>query len=365
MRLALELAKRGKGKVNPNPLVGAIIVKNNVIIGQGYHQNYGGNHAEINAFNSAVDDLTKSTMYVTLEPCSHYGKTPPCVDKIIENKVSKVVVGCLDPNPKVCGSGIKKLESAGIEVIVGVLENECIKINEVFIKLITQKKPFVLLKSAMSLDGKIATAKGESRWITGKEAREEVHKLRNETLGIMVGVNTVIQDNPELTCRLYGGRNPIRIIVDSTLRIPIESKVICDENKINTIIATTNNADSKKMIDIQKLGVKILIIKSKDGRVDLKELMIKLGELNIDSILLEGGSTLNFSAMSSGIVDKVQFYISPKIIGGENSKTPIGGLGIESLKDVFRVSYITTKIVGEDILIEGYVNGGDKICLQE
>ncbi|MGL5354233.1 MAG: bifunctional diaminohydroxyphosphoribosylaminopyrimidine deaminase/5-amino-6-(5-phosphoribosylamino)uracil reductase RibD [Clostridium sp.] len=365
MKLALELAKKGRGKVNPNPLVGAVIVKNGEIIGQGYHEYYGGNHAEINAFNSATCDLANSTIYVTLEPCSHYGKTPPCVDKIIENNISRVIVGCLDPNPKVCGSGIKKLKSAGIEVKFGVLENECRKINEVFIKFITEKKPFVILKSAMSLDGKIATAKGESKWITSREAREEVHNLRNEILGIMVGVNTVIKDNPELTCRLDGGRNPIRIIVDSKLRIPIESKVICDENKINTIIATTKNADVNKILDIQKLGVKVLIIKSKDGRVDLKELIIKLGELNIDSILLEGGSTLNFSAIKSGIVDKVQIYISPKIIGGENSKTPVGGLGIEFLKDAFRIRDLRAKTIGEDILIEGYINGGEKICLQE
>ncbi|MGL5087126.1 MAG: bifunctional diaminohydroxyphosphoribosylaminopyrimidine deaminase/5-amino-6-(5-phosphoribosylamino)uracil reductase RibD [Clostridium sp.] len=365
MKLALELAAKGRGHVNPNPLVGAVIVKNGEIIGQGYHKYYGGNHAEVNAFNSALCDLCSSTIYVTLEPCSHYGKTPPCVDKIIENKISRVVVGCLDPNPKVCGNGIKKLKEAGIEVTLGVLEDECKKINEVFIKFITKKKPFVILKSAMSLDGKIATSKGESKWITSKESRAYVHKIRNEIVGIMVGVNTIIQDNPELTCRLNGGRNPKRIIVDSTLRIPIESKVICDENKINTIIATTNKADLEKISNLQKLGVNILIIKAKDGRVHLEELMIKLGELNIDGILLEGGSTLNFSAIKSGIVDKIQLYISPKIIGGENSKTPVGGAGIEFLKDAFRIDNMTSNKIGEDILIEGYIRGSEKLCLQE
>ena len=366
MELALKLAKKGRGKVNPNPMVGSVIVKNSQIIGEGYHELFGGPHAEINAFNSTLEDLANSTIYVTLEPCSHYGKTPPCVDKIIENKISRVVIGMVDPNPKVSGRGIKKLREAGIEVIIGVLENECEKINEVFIKYISLKKPFVVLKSAMSLDGKIATSKGESKWITGEKARSEVHNLRNELSGIMVGVNTIIKDNPELTCRLEKGRNPIRIVVDSTLRIPIESKVICEINKAETIIATTSSANKNKILELENLGVKILIIKSKDKRVDLQELMIKLGELNIDSILLEGGSALNFSAINSGIVDKIQMYISPKIIGGENSKTPVGGSGIDLLKDAFKVESLISRQVGEDILIEGYIKGGENhICLQE
>lgn len=366
MKLALELAEKGKGKVNSNPMVGAVIVKNEKIIGQGYHKCYGEAHAEINAFNSVVKDISGSTMYVTLEPCSHYGKTGPCVNKIIENKISKVVVGSLDPNPIVSGTGVKKLREAGVEVIVGVLEEECKKLNEVFMKYIVCKKPFITLKSAMSLDGKIATAKGESKWITGEKARREVHKLRNEVLGIMVGVNTIIKDNPELTCRLKNGKNPIRIVVDSTLRIPISSNVVTDVNKARTIVATTNVSDKNKILELENLGVEVLIIKSKDKRVDLNELVAKLGELNIDSILLEGGSTLSFSAINSGIVDKLQIYISPKIIGGELSKTPVGGSGIELLSDAFKVEDLTSKFVGEDILLEGYFKReGKKICLQE
>ncbi|WP_341479383.1 bifunctional diaminohydroxyphosphoribosylaminopyrimidine deaminase/5-amino-6-(5-phosphoribosylamino)uracil reductase RibD [Clostridium gasigenes] len=358
MKLALELAKKGMGKVNPNPMVGAIIVKNGKVIGEGYHEAFGQAHAEVNAFNSLIEDAAGSTIYVTLEPCSHYGKTPPCVDKIIENKISRVIVGAFDPNPVVSGKGVKNLRDVGIEVITGVLEDECTKINEVFMKYIVSKKPFVILKSAMSLDGKIATSKGESKWITGEKSRIEVHKLRNEVSAIMVGVNTIINDNPQLTCRLENGRNPIRIVVDSTLRIPIESKVISDIDEAKTIIATTDKGSSDKILELTNAGVTVLIIKSKDGRVDLQELMIKLGNLNIDSILLEGGGILNFSALDQGIVDKIQIYISPKIIGGEKSKTPVGGNGIEILKDAFKIQGLTSRSVGEDILIEGYIKKG-------
>lgn len=366
MKLALELAKKGMGKVNPNPMVGAIIVKNGKVIGEGYHEAFGQAHAEVNAFNSLIEDAAGATIYVTLEPCSHYGKTPPCVDKIIENKISRVIVGAFDPNPVVSGKGVKKLRDVGIEVITGVLEDECTKINEVFMKYIVSKKPFVILKSAMSLDGKIATSKGESKWITGEKSRVEVHKLRNEVSAIMVGVNTIINDNPQLTCRLENGRNPIRIVVDSTLRIPIESKVISDIAEAKTIIATTDKGSSDKILELTNAGVTVLIIKSKDGRVDLQELMIELGNLNIDSILLEGGGILNFSALDQGIVDKIQIYISPKIIGGEKSKTPVGGNGIEILKDAFKIQGLTSRSVGEDILIEGYIKkGGRYRCLQE
>ena len=246
MNIALQLAKKGKGKVNPNPLVGAIIVRDGVILGRGYHKEYGKAHAEVNAFLDAKEDITGATMYVTLEPCSHYGKTPPCVERIIENKISRVVIGMIDPNPLVAGKGIEKLKKSGITVTVGVLEEECRKLNEVFIKYITKNEPFVVLKTAMSLDGKIATSRGESKWITGEKARNEVHNLRNELEAIMVGVDTVIIDNPELTCRLENGRNPIRIIVDSTLKIPLNSKVLKNQDEAKTIVATKKEAIEEK-----------------------------------------------------------------------------------------------------------------------
>lgn len=359
MKLAIEIAKKGAGKVNPNPMVGAVIVKDERVIGQGYHKKYGGNHAEVNAFENVLDNPEGGTIYVTLEPCSHYGKTPPCVDKIIKNKLSKVVIGALDPNPIVKGRGVKALEAAGIEVITGVLEEECKKLNEVFMKYIVSKKPFVILKTAMTLDGKIATAEGESKWITSEKSRQEVHKLRNKLASIMVGVDTVIKDNPELTCRLDGGRNPIRIIVDSKLRIPMEAKVVVD-NLAQTIIATTELADKDKIVSLEKLGVKVLIINSKNERVDLQSLMIKLGELNIDSIFLEGGSTLSFSALEENIVNKIQVYIAPKIIGGEKAKTPVSGKGIKKLSNAIKLENMTVRYIGTDLLIEAYLRGDEK-----
>lgn len=356
MEIALELARCGKGKVSPNPMVGAIIVKEDKIIGKGYHMKYGENHAEINALKNATESVKNATMYVTLEPCSHYGKTPPCVDSIIKNKISKVVIGSLDPNPLVSGNGVKKLRENNIEVVIGVLEEECINLNEVFMKYISTKKPFVIMKCAMSLDGKIATSFGESKWISCEESRKEVHKLRGEVMGIMVGVDTVIKDDPQLTCRIGDLKSPIRIIVDTNLRIPIKSKVITDLSISKTIIATTNNANKEKIDLLKNKGVEILICNTNNEKVDLVDLIEKLGKLNIDSILLEGGATLNYSALEANIVDKIQFYIAPKIIGGLNSKTPVGGMGIEFLKDAYKVKSLNTRMIGEDIFIECYID---------
>lgn len=354
MQLAIELAKKGEGKVNPNPMVGAVIVRDGIVIGEGYHEKYGEGHAEVNAFKSLKEDPSGATMYVTLEPCSHYGKTPPCVDKIVENNIKRVVIGMIDPNPLVAGNGVYKLKKAGIEVKIGVLEDKCKKLNEVFIKYILSKKPFVVLKAAMSLDGKIATRTGESKWISSEKSRLQVHNLRNKISGIMVGVNTVIKDDPELTCRIQNGIDPIRIILDSTLRIPMNSKVL--QNKDNkTIIATTKRANMKNIQELLKKDIKVLIIEEKNGQVNLNALIKKLGELNIDSILLEGGGTLNYSALEENIVDKVMIYISPKIIGGEFSKTPVGGIGIDKLNDAFNLKDITANTVDEDILVEGYI----------
>lgn len=356
MELALTLALKGKGTVSPNPMVGAVIVKDGRIIGEGYHQRYGEGHAEVNAFKNASEDVKGATMYVTLEPCSHHGKTPPCAEKIVEKKIKKVVIGTLDPNPLVSGRGVKILQDAGIEVESGILNDKCIKINEIFMKYIVKKEPFVVMKSAMSLDGKIATSAGESKWITGEESRRNVHVLRKELSAIMVGVETVIKDDPELTCRIENGINPIRIVVDSTLRIPIDSKIIKTADKVKTIIATTKKAERNTIKILEDYGVQIIIADTnKEGRVDLKDLMKKLGEAKIDSILLEGGAKLNFSALEQGIVDKVQIYIAPKIIGGQNAKGPVGGLGIDKLEQAFKLKEITYKTVGEDILIEGYI----------
>ena len=363
MKLALELAKKGIGRVHPNPMVGAVIVKDGKILGQGYHKKCGEGHAEVNAFKDAEEkneNVEGAEMYVTLEPCSHFGKTPPCADKIIEKKISKVFIGTLDPNPLVAGRGIKKLKDAGIYVEYGILESECYKLNEVFMKYIVKKEPFVVMKTGMSLDGKIATYSGESKWITEERSREDVHNLRNELTGIMVGINTVLKDNPQLTCRVNGGRNPIRIIVDSNLKIPMDCKIVNTAKEVETIIATTDKANLDKINSLEDKGVKIIVVPSKNGKVNLKELMTILGKLKIDSILLEGGGTLNFSALEEGIVDKVKIYIAPKIIGGKDSKTPIEGKGIDNLKDAFKITNLSVSTIGEDILVEGYVEKGDE-----
>lgn len=355
MTKAIALAKKGRGKVNPNPMVGAVIVKNGQIIGEGYHKAYGLGHAEVNAFSTCKESAEGATLYVTLEPCSHYGKTPPCVERVIKEKVSRVVVGSLDPNPLVAGSGISKLKAAGIAVTVGVLEKECYQLNKVFMKYIVTKEPFVVMKTAMSLDGKIATATGESKWITGEVARREVHKLRNEMMGIMVGSETVLKDNPFLNCRLEGGRNPIPIVVDSRLRLPLESHLVMGAPESKLIVATLKSAALKKKEDLQARGVRILEIEAKEGHVDLRRLIKELGSMDIDSILLEGGATLNEAALKACIVDEVICYISPKLIGGKNAKTPVGGEGIHKLSEAICLENMTVSKVGEDLCITGDV----------
>lgn len=357
MGRALELSKKAVGFVNPNPLVGAVIVKDNKIIGEGYHEYYGGPHAEVNAFANAKEDVSGATMYVTLEPCSHYGKTPPCADAIVRNKISKVVIGMEDPNPIVAGRGIEILRSNGIEVITGVMDTEVKKINEIFIKYITQKEPFCIMKTAMTMDGKIATSTGDSKWISNEKSRLYVHELRHKVTGIMVGIGTVLKDNPELTTRIEGkiSKNPIRIIIDSKAKIPLEAKVLnCDE-KTKTIIVTTEFASEDKIEAIKQKGAEVIVTPSKNNRVDLSYLMGRLGESGIDSILLEGGSTLNYSALQEGIVDKVITFISPKIFGGTSVKTPVGGEGIEYVKDAILLTDAEVTRFDEDIMIEGYI----------
>lgn len=355
MKRALELAELGRGKVAPNPMVGAVIVKAGKIIGEGYHKKYGDNHAEVNAFENATEDVSGATLYVTLEPCAHYGKTPPCAKRIVKEGIKKVVIGVLDPNPLVAGKGVNILKDAGIEVVVGVLEEECRKINEVFMKYIKTSRPFVLMKYAMSLDGKISTATGKSKWISCEKSRRDVHKLRNNLSAIMVGINTVIKDNPMLNCRIEGGNDPIRIIVDSNLRIPLDSKIVNTSNNISTIVATTHKADKDKIKLLEERNVEVIVSKEKDGRVDITSLIDKLGEKKIDSILLEGGSEINFSCLQEGIVDKVRIYIAPKILGGNNAKGAVGGRGVSEMIDSFNIENIDISTIGSDIVVEGYV----------
>lgn len=359
MSVALSLAKKGAGFTNPNPMVGAVIVKDGKIIGQGYHKKYGGPHAEVNAFADADErgENTKgATIYVTLEPCFHYGKTPPCVDLVLKKEVSRVVIGTLDPNPLVAGQSVTKMEKAGIAVVSGVLKEECLKLNEIFFQYVTTKKPFIFLKSALSLDGKIATVTGESQWISCEESRREVHELRGLYASIMVGIGTVLADNPSLTCRLEGKKSPIRIIVDSSLQTPLDANVLKNQDIAKTIIATTSKskADKEKKKQIEAMGVEVLVVDEKDGHVDLDKLQQAISERKIDSVLLEGGADLAFGAIKAGIVDKVRYYIAPMMLGGQQSKAALGGEGFEHLSDAFLLENVTTRKIGQDICIEGY-----------
>ncbi|MBS4538941.1 bifunctional diaminohydroxyphosphoribosylaminopyrimidine deaminase/5-amino-6-(5-phosphoribosylamino)uracil reductase RibD [Clostridium sp. D2Q-11] len=356
MKSAIELSKKGKGYTNPNPLVGAVIVKEDKIIGEGFHELYGGPHAEVNAFANAKEDIQGATMYVTLEPCSHFGKTPPCANNIVEKGISKVVIGMRDPNPLVAGKGIEILRNNGIEVKVGILEDEIKKVNEIFIKYITENKPFCILKTAMTLDGKIASSTGDSKWITNEVSRHYVHQIRHRVSAIMVGIGTVLSDDPQLTTRLDdGGVDPIRVIVDTNGRIPLDAKVLNIKSKAKTIIATTEKIDKEKMKAIKEKGAEVIITPLKNERVDLDNLMFQLGKMKIDSVLLEGGSTLNYSALEQGIVDKVLSFIAPKIIGGKDAKTPVGGKGREKIEEAFILKNMTIARFSEDIIIEGYL----------
>jgi len=365
MARALELAKKGIGSVNPNPLVGSVIVKEDKIIGEGYHQEYGGPHAEINAFASLKQSPIGATMYVTLEPCSHYGKTPPCVDAVIQSGVSRVIIASLDPNPLVAGRSITKMKEAGIDVEVGILKEECDELNAVFFHYITKKTPYIVMKYAMTSDGKIATHTGESRWITGEAARKKVHEDRHLYSAIMVGVGTVIADDPMLDCRIEGGKNPIRIICDTTLRIPSRSQIVKTAKFIPTILITgecveasggraayLKNARRKRLLEN---SCRVIEVPINDGKLDLHIAMQLLAEEGIDSILLEGGATLNASALEAGIVNKVQTYIAPKLFGGRAAPTPIAGLGVDHPDQAYILKNRKITILGEDILIESEV----------
>ncbi len=360
MELAIKLAKRGTGYVNPNPLVGAVVEKNGIIIGQGWHQEYGGFHAERNALKSCTSPHD-STLYVTLTPCCHYGKTPPCTDAIIENKIKKVVIGSRDPNPLVGEKSIEVLKNAGIEVITDFMKEECDALNPVFFHYIKAKTPYVVMKFASTLDGKIATCIGESKWITNEASRNNVHKSRHKYAGIMVGINTVLKDDPLLTCRIENGKNPIRIVCDTRLQTPLTSLLVKTAKEVPLIIATAVN-NSEELHPYLEKGCQILQIqKNNDGHINLNELMKKLGKLNIDSILLEGGSTLNEAALKSGIVNKVEAYISPKLLGGKDSPSPVAGDGFLHLEDAIKLNNIKITQIENDILVEGEV----KQCSQE
>lgn len=357
MRMAIELAKGGTGFVNPNPLVGAVIVKNGRVIGCGYHQRYGQLHAERNAFAACTESAEGADMYVTLEPCCHYGKTPPCTEAVIENKIRRVFIGSSDPNPKVAGKGAAILREHGIEVYEGILKDECDSLNEIFFHYISKGTPYVILKYGMTADGKTATHTGASKWITSEASREHVQHTRKRVAGIMAGIGTVLADDPQLTCRLDEPGTLARIICDSSLRIPKNCNIMKTASEIPTYIATVSD-DSDKISALEGLGAKVVKTSSDDGKVNLKELMNYLGsEEHIDSILLEGGAELAYSALKSGIVNKVQVYMAPKIFGGRLSKSAVGGEGVSLPDEAFMLSAPVVSTIGDDILIEYKVGG--------
>lgn len=396
MRRALELARKGAGRVNPNPLVGCVVVKDGRIVSEDYHHEIGGFHAERNALLHCPDeDAAGADLYVTLEPCCHTGKTPPCTDIILEKKIGRVFVGAGDPNPKVAGKGIQILRDHGVEVFTGILEEECLDLNAVFFHYITTRTPYVIAKFAETLDGKIATVTGDSRWISSEEARQQTHEDRNRYSAILVGIGTVLTDDPLLTTRLtaeqkarlsgFSGRNPVRVICDSHLRIPLDSRLVKTANEVRTIVACVQRdscgsrissaqldgcgqrdscgsgissayseeeaALEKKKADLLAAGVDIIGTPAVDGQVDLKFLMAELGKRGIDSVLIEGGGEIHAAAFEAGIVNAVQAYIAPKIVGGCAAKSPVGGTGIQRLADAVQLAVKKVERIGPDILV--------------
>lgn len=356
MRLVLELAKRGCGWTNPNPMVGAVLVKHGRIIGQGYHTRYGELHAEREALKACTESPEGATMYVTLEPCCHHGKQPPCTDAILEAGIARVVVGSEDPNPLVAGKGLERLRVQGVEVATGVLRDACDALNQVFFHFIQTRRPYVVMKYAMTMDGKIATRTGASQWITGEAARRRVHQDRHRYAAVLAGIGTVLADDPLLTCRLEGGKNPIRVLCDTHLRIPLHSQIVRTAREVPTILAAVSPEPGRKAA-LEDAGCRVWTLPEREGRVDLRALMERLGEENIDSLLLEGGGALNWAALEQGIVQKIQAYIAPKIFGGAAAKTPVAGIGVELPSQAVRLKNTVVVQLGKDFLLESEVDG--------
>ncbi len=352
MRYAIELAKKGVGAVNPNPLVGAVIVKDDRIIGEGYHKKYGGLHAEREAFANLAEEAEGADMYVTLEPCCHHGKQPPCVEAIVEHKIKRVYVGSDDPNLLVSGKGYEYLRKHDIEVHTHILKEECDALNDIFFHYITTKTPYVIMKYAMTMDGKIAAYTGKSKWISNEASRLNSQELRNRCSGIMVGIGTVIIDNPMLTCRLEGGHNPVRIICDTKLRISPESNIVKTAKDIRTIVVAGEGQNKKdKYNGLTENNVEVIFIEEENGEISLRKLMSKLGELGIDSVIIEGGGTLNYSALEAGIVNEVMIYMAPKVLGGKEALTAVEGQGFEEPDMAAHFNLQEVKNLDGDLLI--------------
>jgi len=354
MKLALKLAVKAKGKTSPNPLVGAIVVKNGLIIGRGFHKKAGLAHAEIVALDMAGKNASGGILYITLEPCAHFGRTPPCVDRIVSSGIKEVIIGMVDPNPKNNGKGIQILKQNKIKVSVGFLEEELRKINESFIKFITRRMPFVTVKVAQSLDGKIATKNGDSKWITSDISRGFAHRMRGDLDAIMVGVNTVLRDNPRLDS-WFSDRHPVKIIVDSQLSTPQDAAIFSSKSQVIIVTLPISPGQETENRKVLAQKAKIIEVKEKSGQINLKDMMRKLAQLEISNIIVEGGGTLIGSLFDDNLIDKFLFFISPKIIGGKDAVSSVMGKGVSRIDRAVKLKDIKIRRFGEDLMVEGYV----------
>lgn len=355
MRRALALAENGRGHVGPNPMVGAVIVREGRIIAEGWHHVYGSLHAERDALASCTESVAGATMYVTLEPCCHYGKQPPCTDAIIAAGISRVVIAMTDPNPLVAGHGAAILREHGIKVTTGLMEDESRHLNRVFIKYITTRHPWVVLKWAMTLDGRIASVTGDSKWVSGEDSRRMVHELRGRYMGIVAGIGTVLADDPMLNCRIEGMRQPVRIIVDSTASMPADCMIARTAGEFRTVLAHTGAADNQRLDRLRSCGVEFLLCScGADGMVDLDDMLGKLGAMGLDSVLVEGGGELNWSLVRAGLADEFFVFVAPKMVGGRVAKGPVGGAGFGKMSEACGIRTDSVKMVGEDVLVHGF-----------
>jgi diaminohydroxyphosphoribosylaminopyrimidine deaminase/5-amino-6-(5-phosphoribosylamino)uracil reductase len=356
MRKALSLARKGLGRTSPNPAVGAVIVRGGRIIATGYHRKAGLPHAEVEALNRLGGSAPGDTLYVTLEPCNHYGKTPPCTESILRSGIKRVVVGMMDPNPRVTGGGCGFLRENGIEIKSGVLETECRRVNEAYIKFVASKRPFVILKSALTIDGWIATRSGHSKWITNEKSRQYVHSLRDRVDAVMVGVGTVLADDPYLTTRLKRGRgkDPLRIVVDTHLKVPMGSKILNHNSLAETLLVVGPDVAPEDRKKYQKNGVSIHVCPTHGGRINLRALMDELGEMSVSSVLVEGGASIVSSMLRDRLIDKFFIFVAPKILGGDDGVSFATGPGPEKMDQCLALKEIQTKRLGDDILIVGY-----------
>jgi diaminohydroxyphosphoribosylaminopyrimidine deaminase/5-amino-6-(5-phosphoribosylamino)uracil reductase len=356
MSMALKLARRALGRTSPNPAVGAVLVKDGNVVGEGYHHAAGEPHAEVEAIKAAGSDARGAELFVTLEPCNHHGRTPPCTEAILEAGIKSVYYGMDDPNPAVTGGGAKTLEAAGVQIWGHVAENRCRRINEIYVTNVTMKRPFVFLKLAMSLDGRIATRTGHSQWITSEQSRRKVHRLRDKVSAIMVGIGTVLADDPALNTRLKGGRgrDPVRIVADSQLRTPLDARVFDSSTSAGVIVATKHNPPKDRLADLEKRGARILRTRGTDS-VDLNDLLYRLYSIGVTSLLIEGGANLAWAALKAQVVDRCQFFYAPIIIGGASAPSGVEGLGISRLEEAPRLEDVRSFRIGPDILLEGRV----------